>query len=89
MVEGRQPGAVFLFYVMGLLSHLALSVLAFSTLGIQKNIGMDLAFIQDQGNLLADVIAPWLATFPFAAAWGSKFSGGSMKSTQAAPYLRK
>jgi len=47
MVEGRQPRAFFLFYVIGLLSLLALSVLAFSTLGIQKNIGMDLAFIQD------------------------------------------
>jgi hypothetical protein len=71
------------------LALLALSVLAFSTLGIQKNVGTDLAFIHDEGNLLADVIAPWFATFSFAAAWGSKFSGGSMKSTQAAPYLRK
>ena len=46
---------------------LALSVLAFSTLGIQKNVGTDVAFIHDEGNLLADVIAPWFATFFFAA----------------------
>ncbi|MBA3703273.1 MAG: Nramp family divalent metal transporter [Rubrobacteraceae bacterium] len=58
----------FLFYVIGLLSLLALSVLAFSTLGIQENVGTDLAFIKDEGNVLADVIAPWFATFFFAAA---------------------
>jgi hypothetical protein len=53
----------FPFYVIGLLALLALSVLAFSTLGIQENVTGDLAFIQDEGNLLADVIAPWFATF--------------------------
>lgn len=45
------------------------SVLAFSTLGIQENVTGDLAFIKDEGNVLADVIAPWFATFFFAAAW--------------------
>jgi hypothetical protein len=57
----------FPFYVIGLLALLALSVLAFSTLGIQKNVSTDLAFIHDEGNLLADVIAPGFATFFFAA----------------------
>jgi hypothetical protein len=37
----------FLFYVIGLLALIGLSVLAFSTLGIQKNVSTDLAFIQD------------------------------------------
>ena len=64
----------FLFYVIGLLSLIALSVLAFSTLGIQKNVTGDLAFIQDEGNALADVIAPWFATFFFAAASIKLFS---------------
>jgi hypothetical protein len=49
------------------LSLIALSVLAFSTLVIQKNVTGDLAFIKDEGNVLADVIAPWFATFFFAA----------------------
>jgi hypothetical protein len=40
------------------LSLIALSVLAFSTLVIQKNVTGDLAFIKDEGNVLADVIAP-------------------------------
>lgn len=48
-----------MFYVIGLFSLLALSVLAFSTLGIQENVTGDLAFIKDEGNVLADVIAPW------------------------------
>jgi hypothetical protein len=64
----------FLFYVVGLLALIALSVLAFSTLGIQKNVGTDLAFIQDEGNVLAEVIAPWFATFFFAAASIKLFS---------------
>jgi hypothetical protein len=53
---GRQTPAV--FYVIGLFSVIALSVLAFSTLGIQVNVTGDLAFIRDEGNVLADVIAP-------------------------------
>jgi hypothetical protein len=53
---------------------LALSVLAYSTLGIQENVSTDLAFIQDEGNVLADVIAPWFATFFFAAASIKLFS---------------
>ena len=64
----------FLFYVIGLLSLIALSVLAFSTLGIQKNVGTDLAFIQDEGNVLGEVIGPWFATFFFAAASIKLFS---------------
>jgi hypothetical protein len=64
----------FLFYVIGLLSLIALSVLAYSTLGIQKNVTRDLTFIKDEGNILADVIAPWFATFFFAAASIKLFS---------------
>jgi hypothetical protein len=56
------------------LSLLALYVLAFSTLGIQKNVTGDLTFIKDEGNVLADVIPPWFATFFFAAASIKLFS---------------
>ncbi len=58
---GRQAPAV--FYVIGLFSLLTLSVLDFSTSSIQKNVAGDLAFIKDEGNVLAGVIAPWFATF--------------------------
>jgi hypothetical protein len=64
----------FLFYVIGLLSLIALSVLAYSTLGIQKNVTGDLAFIKEEGNVLGNVIAPWFATFFFAAASIKLFS---------------
>jgi hypothetical protein len=69
---GRQAPAV--FYVIGLFSLLALSVLAFSTLGIQENVTGGLAFIKDEGNVLADATAPWFATFFFAAASIKLFS---------------
>jgi len=62
---GRQAPVV--FYVIGLFSLLTLSVLAFSTLSIQKNVTGDLAFIKDEDNVLADATAPWFATFFFAA----------------------
>ena len=64
----------FLFYVVGLLSLIALSVLAFSTLGIQKNVTGDLTFIKDEGNILGEVVAPWFATFFFTAASIKLFS---------------
>ncbi|HSK83467.1 MAG TPA: Nramp family divalent metal transporter, partial [Rubrobacter sp.] len=64
----------FLFYVIGLLSLIALSVLAYSTLGIQKDVTGDLTFIKDEGNVLGEVIAPWFATFFFAAASIKLFS---------------
>jgi hypothetical protein len=64
----------FLFYVVGLLSLIALSVLAFSTLGIQKYVTGDFSFIREEGNVLGEVIAPWFATFFFAAASIKLFS---------------
>jgi len=60
--------------IIGLLSLIALSVLAFSTLGIQENVTADLTFLREEGNVLADVIAPWFATFFFAAASIKLFS---------------
>ena len=58
---------LFLFFGVGLLSLIALSVLANSTLGVRENVGEDLAFVQDEASALRD-IAPWFATFFLAAA---------------------
>ena len=58
---------LFLFFGVGLLSLIALSVLANSTLGVRENVGEDLAFVQDEASVLRD-IAPWFATFFLAAA---------------------
>ena len=87
---GRQAPVA--FYVIGLFSLLTLLVLAFSSLSIQKNVTGDLAFITDEGNVLADATAPWLATFFFAAAtinllstnfrilnWVSRLTADSLK----------
>jgi hypothetical protein len=38
------------------------------------HVGTDLAFIKEEGNVLADVIAPWFATFFFAVASIKLFS---------------
>jgi hypothetical protein len=70
--SGRQAAAV--FNVIGLFSLLTLSVLALSTLSIQKNVTGDLAFIKDEGNVLADATAPWFATYFFTAASIKLFS---------------
>ena len=56
-----------LFFGIGLLSLIALSVLANSTLGVRPGVGEDLAFVQDEASVLRG-IAPWFATFFLAAA---------------------
>ena len=58
----------FLFWGVGLLSLIAISVLANSMLGIQENVGTDLAFIQDEVAVMTNVVAPWFATYFLAAA---------------------
>ena len=59
---------LFLFYGVGLLSLIALSVLANSTLGTRENVGEDLAFVQEEAGVLRNVVAPWFATFFLVAA---------------------
>lgn len=56
------------FFLLGLLSLIALSVLANSTIGIQPDIGEDLNFLRDESGVLRSVVAPWFATFFLAAA---------------------
>ena len=62
------------FYAIGLLALISLSVLAYSTLGLRPNAPSDLAFLQKEGQVLGNVIAPWFMTFFFAAASIKLFS---------------
>jgi hypothetical protein len=63
-----------LFYGIGLLSLIALSVLANSTIGVRPGLTGDLTFIRDEAGVLANVIAPWFSTFFLAAASIKLFS---------------
>ena len=45
----------------------ALCVLVFSSIGVQENIGTDLAFVEDWGTAMGEKIAPWFEEFFFIA----------------------
>ena len=62
------------FWFMGSVLLVALSVLVFSTAGVQENIGTDLAFIQDEARILGERIAPWFAEFFLVAGFVMLFS---------------
>jgi hypothetical protein len=51
------------FWFIGALLLVSLCVLVFSSIGIQENIGTDLAFVEDWANAMGEKIAPWFATF--------------------------
>ena len=55
------------FWFCGALLLVALCVLVFSSIGIQENIGTDLAFVEDWGNAMGEKIAPWFAEFFYIA----------------------
>ena len=55
------------FWFCGALLLVALCVLVFSSIGIQENIGTDLAFVDDWGKALGEKIAPWFEEFFFIA----------------------
>ena len=63
-----------LFYGIGLLSLIALSVLANSTIGVQPGLPSDLEFIRQEAVVLGNTIAPWFAIFFLAAAAIKLFS---------------
>jgi hypothetical protein len=52
-----------LFYGIGLLSLIALAVLANSTLGVRPGLPSDLEFIRQEAVVLGNTVAPWFATF--------------------------
>jgi hypothetical protein len=51
------------FWGLGALLLVSLCVLVFSSIGVQENIGTDLAFVEDWGTALGDKIAPWFEEF--------------------------
>jgi hypothetical protein len=55
------------FWFCGALLLVALCVLVFSSIGIQENIGTDLAFVEDWGAAMGEKIAPWFEEFFFIA----------------------
>ena len=51
------------FFVIGCSLLIALSVLVWSTVGLQPNIGEDLVFIEDEATALGNVIGGWFRAF--------------------------
>jgi hypothetical protein len=50
------------FWAIGALLLVSLCVLVFSSIGIQENIGTDLAFVEDWAAAMGERIAPWFST---------------------------
>ena len=80
------------FWFIGALLLVGLSVLVFSTIGVKKNVGEELAFIQDEGRTLGSVIGPWFEVSFYVAGflmlfstnlgvvdWVSRLTGDSLK----------
>ncbi len=61
------------FLGLGLLITVVLSVLVYSTVGVQ-DLGRDLDFIRAEGEVLTEVIAPWFGTFFYVAGFVVLFS---------------
>src|SRR5919107_1489848 len=61
------------FLGLGLLITVVLSVLAYSTVGVQ-DLGRDLDFIRAEGDILKEIIAPWFGTFFYIAGFVVLFS---------------
>jgi Mn2+/Fe2+ NRAMP family transporter len=61
------------FLGLGLLITVVLSVLVYSTVGVQ-DLGRDLDFIRAEGDVLKEVIAPWFGTFFYIAGFVVLFS---------------
>jgi len=55
------------FWAIGALLLVALCALVFSSIGVQENIGTDLAFVEDWGAATGEKIAPWFEEFFFIA----------------------
>ncbi|HEX5851094.1 MAG TPA: Nramp family divalent metal transporter [Rubrobacter sp.] len=51
------------FWFLGALLLVSLCVLVFSSIGVQENIGTDLAFVEDWGAAMGEKIAPWFEEF--------------------------
>ncbi|MGH3366346.1 MAG: Nramp family divalent metal transporter [Nocardioidaceae bacterium] len=62
------------FWAIGALLLMSMSVMVFSIIGVQENAVEDLAFIQKEGNALANIIGPWFETSFYIAAFLILFS---------------
>jgi hypothetical protein len=62
------------FWAFGAVMLLAMSVMVFSTIGVQENLGTDLAFIQEEARALGNVIGPWFQTAFYVAMFLVLFS---------------
>jgi hypothetical protein len=82
------------FWFIGALLLVSLCVLVFSSIGIQENIGTDLAFVEAWGQAMGEKIAPWFEEFFFIAGfvmllstnigimdWVARLTGDSLKVT--------
>src|ERR671911_29084 len=55
------------FWFIGALLLVSLCVLVFSAIGVQENIGTDLAFVEDEAAAMGERIAPWFEEIFFIA----------------------
>src|ERR671912_621579 len=82
------------FWFIGALLLVSLCVLVFSAIGVQENIGTDLAFVEDWAVAMGERIAPWFSTFFLIAGfvmllstnigimdWVARLTGDSLKVT--------
>jgi Mn2+/Fe2+ NRAMP family transporter len=61
------------FWFIGALLLVALSVLVFSTVGVQGNLG-GLALLEEEGRILGQRVAPWFEEFFYIAGFAMLFS---------------
>lgn len=62
------------FWFVGTLLLVTLSVIVYSTIGVQEDVGTDLAFIQEQGDAFAATVGPWFKTLFYIAGFLMLFS---------------
>src|SRR5918995_1201489 len=62
------------FWFIGALLLVSLCVLVFSSIGVQENIGTDLAFVEDEAAAMGEKIAPWFEQFFLIAGFLMLFS---------------
>ncbi|MDQ4116836.1 MAG: Nramp family divalent metal transporter [Actinomycetota bacterium] len=62
------------FWFIGALLLVSMSVLVFSTVGIDPNLDSELTFLQTEGQVLGEQIAPWFTTAFYVAGFLMLFS---------------
>jgi Mn2+/Fe2+ NRAMP family transporter len=62
------------FWGIGVVLLIALSVLVYSAVGVQEDIGEELEFIGEEGQALQEIVAPWFGTAFWVAGFVMLFS---------------